>query len=485
MAKNVIKYFCYISLICFLVLRYSPLGLIIASSIGLPMANITGISNNLIVFVLILSVFSLILYLILFKFKLIEDVTLKITFFKKYQYILLVIICFLALFIGLNKYNFYTDEFRDFSVFHIVEHYGIGAYINNFSLPISTQELDQANLEYLNWARRLHPPLQYVFATSLSSLFDGSNTIHFYRTLFALAFCIWLLIFFPLLKFNTTFLYAFATVPFGYTYLRNYTFIRCGVEFFACIGFTTFMTIIYLQYNKRLAQNSPFSKLVLFTSLLIAFWGKFTTIVAVVALLLALSISITIIGILKYARQEYTLNYERAFFSKKVLETAFIFLAVVGLYILTFRNTFMLQQQLNSYIGKISEFLPFVETPSNYIEFTGSGLPSVFNFWKSFIFWYSPILGAGLIHGIYRILSNFRFSDRSSWFDCLVILWLIIGFIGVLLVSPRAAYTGSLTFGLIYLISRGLELGNNLFARQYLAASIVFGCTEVFLTAFS
>lgn len=485
MNKELTKYLCYISTLGFLVLRYSPLGLVFARLTGIQEAQTTtGVINEIEKIIFILTSFSLLLYFIFFQFNIIEKAISRLIPNDKNKYILLVVVIFLTLFIGVNTYSIYTDEGRDFSVFQSVENYGIDLYINNINSTTSTQILDKSHLEYLNWARRLHPPLHYSFATSVASLFNGIHNIQFYRTLFALLFCIWLIAIIgisSILGASKVFVYSLAIIPFVYTHFRNYTLIRCGIEFFAFMGFTTFMLVIYLIYYKKIKYNL-ISAFILYISFLVAFWGKFSTIVAAVSMICSLIIVISVSKCL--LSNEINLQRNNTFFSRLLVITSLIFVAVAGLYVVTFHNTLMLKEQFNSYVGKLSQFLPFLPTPSDYVEFTGMASRS--GFFKSFVFWYSPILLFGLINAIYRIWKHFIFSDRKFYFDSLIISWLLIGLVGVFLVEPRATYTSPLTFGLIYLISRGLELTNNkLFTYQYLSVSILFGCTEVLLTAFS
>lgn len=486
--SKIIKRLFYSFIVCFLVLRYTPLALILTglagSHYGKIIKNATGIHESIIIPSFILTIFSLALYFILFRFWLIQKFISKFKLSTKTKFVLLIVSMFLILLLGLNKYTLYTDEVRDFSIVDIVRTYGIGAYINGIDFPVPDQKINREDQKLLNWAQKFHPPLHYTFATSALSLFDMPHDIRYYRFLFSLFFCIWLFIIVSIclkLKVSTTFLYSFCVVPFVYTYLRNYTFIRCGIEFFAFIGFTTFMLVLYLIYNEHL-KSGIFSIILLFASFLIAFWGKFTTILAALSLLCSLAIII----IFRAISDKYKLNvldYKKHFFSKTLIITLCIVITTIGLYVLLFSNTFMLKQQFKTYAEILSKSLPFTMT-LDYQKFSRTS--SKADFFISSIFWYSPILILGLIHAAYRLYKHFRLLHKIFAFDCLIFLWVTIGIFGVLCVEPRSTYTSPLTFGAIYLIFRGFELAKNeSLARQYFLVCFLFGATEVLLSAFS
>jgi hypothetical protein len=242
------------------------------------------------------------------------------------------------------------------------------------------------------------------------------------------------------------------------------------------------MLVLYLIYNDKIKINIV-SLALLFASLFIAFWSKFSMVVAVVALILAM---ILIIGLFKfsYINRLSALGDEKSFFCKMLLFTSMMFLLVVGLYFLVFSNTFMLRQQLNSYLGLIRRPLTFLPMPLNHLT-SPTSIPKS-EFFMSAFFRYSPILIIGVIHAFYQFYRQFQLTHKILTFDCLIVVWLVFGLSGVLLVEPSAEYTVPLTFGLVYLVARGLELArNDSLARQYLLAGFLFACTEVALRAFA
>jgi hypothetical protein len=474
----------YILIASFLILRYSPLALTLGELAGGPFADIskklTGVYDSISMFMLIISIFLVALYIVFFHFHLIKKLTSKPNLTYPTKYILLVSVLFLILLAGSRTYSTYIDEERDFAVFNIIKENGISAYLDNLQL------VQKPAATCLSWAQALHPPLHYIFAASLLSAVNAPNNFWYYRILFILSFYIWLLIiglYYIRLETLRPLLWSFCLVPFVYSYLRNYVLIRAGIEFFAFIGISTYMFIIYLLYKEYIKFNVN-SIAFLFISLLIAVWGKYSSLIAASSLLCSLII-IVILGNLDNIFGLRVLDYRKHFFLKILITTICLSILVVTLYALLFCNTFMFKQHIITYGGSLSKFLPYILKPKqDYLSILGSNTPLYFLI--ASIAWYSPVLLIGFAYAMYQLYKRFRFSHKISAFDFLIFMWLVTGVLGVLCINAQAKYTSPLTFGFVYFIFRGFELATQkTHAQQFYFICFLFACTEVLLVVFS
>jgi hypothetical protein len=390
----------------------------------------------------------------------------------------------LVLLIGVNTYKVefrYRDETTESTVFNAIAKHGVSVYINDPSLLSSAKALTEWERMALEWVRRAHPPLYYVFPALLAK---GPQSIPYYRAIFASTFCLWLwavVLWCLRLNLSRAFLYSLTFVPFFYQFLRDQTFIRLGDEFFTFIGFTTFMLLLYLIYDKKI-KISFITILFLCFSLFISFWSKFTTVVTFLSLILAMSLIIMLQKVSSKFR-ETLLGFKGGLFLKILLLTSTMFLLVVGLYLWAFHNTFMLKQQGEFYTNLIYRPLSFIPVSLTHVK-SEAYIPKS-EFFLSAIFRYGPFVILGVIYSLYQLWRQLKLSRKIFSFDCLILIWLAIGFCAVLCIEPSPEYTIPLTFGLIYLIARGLELADNdSLTRQYFLVGFLFACTEVVLKAF-
>lgn len=484
--KNRVLLFFYFFIIAYLIYRYSPLSLLFNAFICTftggafkeKLQNVCSVHNRSFFFIPIITIFSFLLYIILFRFYTLKKIILKTKTIRKIMFILLLsFICFFLL-LHSKTHNTYIDELRDVSNFNTFRAHGIEPYLQCHARPDYYKQLFGVRESTALLSRSsLHPPFYYIFAASLSTFFKLPYKLYSYRALFMITFCtIFALIFLIYRKTGLpmTFLYFFLIIPFTHTTFRRFELLRCGTDFFAFIGFTTLMLILYMLYSKYL-KITVFSVVLVFISVCVAFWSKFTTVVAIIALFSAALITVSFCKIAQTSKPNL-MEYRGRLFLKLAGLTFLAFVFAIGTYCLAFRGTPMLKMQLHIFRDFWST-LPFMaRQPGHPVMLFAALIP----------FQYSPLLVIGLAHGLFRLFKRFRLAHKINAFDLLVFLWLIIGMGGVVLANPKAVHTSVLTFGIIYIIWRGFELAEDReLSYQYLATCLLFACTEVLMARFA
>jgi hypothetical protein len=445
----------------------------------LPIGSVTH--ATFLISALIISVFSFLAYYIIFKPHLLEKLAKRIKISNKIPTAVLIFLILALLLLGSSKENTFHDERYDLSIFRVLRMHGVALYLTYTRSESYNKLISREEVLALKARRNIHPPLYYLYVTSLANLFRLPHNLLGYRVLHNLTFCVWLLVIVLWLhKKGDTYLsllYALVIIPFTYTHFRIFVLNLCAHELFAVIGVTTFVIILYMLYENHASLSAPLTA-TLFLLMLIALWGKFTTIVTVIAFLGSL------ILVMLFSKSNL-LEYKNGFLMKAFAITFFSFIFAAGLYYLAFKTTPMMKWHLHKYHILFSK-LPFIDGPEwGTFGHAGGKTRSIAIFPKVF-FQLGPLIIMGLVHAAYRLYQSFKIARKISAFDCLMVIWLIIGIAGVAMTDPRMRYTSPLIFGFVYLIWRGFELTDDKkLVYQYLLTCFIFACSEILLRYFS
>ncbi|HEX7069973.1 MAG TPA: hypothetical protein VF190_04170, partial [Rhodothermales bacterium] len=298
--------------------------------------------------------------------------------------------------------------------------------------------VEPRHLKWLNWARRLHPPGQYVPAALLP---DGTYPLQFYRFLFmvplALFFggTLWL----ARRSGYALRLYAVMLVLLlGLTYLRNYSFVRFGNELIPFIAFSSVLITVYRAYGSKEKIGAGTVGLI-FLFYTLGLYTKATLLVPMFSLIGTLFVGSLLMRDIRLA--------------KLAGICIGVLFASLGLYVLIFHGTEMLALQQRVY-GDALDFLSGYVTPDKPIEqYTVSvQVAHTRGFIRSMPFQYGPLcIGASLYAAWCFITRRVPFTRL----DFLLVLFVAAGIVGIgVMMFLRTQYTASLMLPLMFLLAR-------------------------------
>ena len=282
----------YGGLIAYMVARYSPIVHPIGRLLGDNKLheNATGVHQSLLVSGPVLVAFSAGLYVIIFRFAWLTELRRKLRISRSsLRWFMVGLIGIIGL-IGLTRYGDYVDETRDVEIFRLVREHGIGVYLEG-SVGGSSAVIEL-------WVRRLHPPFQYIYAAGVARLLDLPHRVSSYRLIFFGTYLAGLSVILLLgerRRVDPLFLDCWVVVPMTFSYFRNYVLLRCALEFFAMVGVTTFVFLLYL-INERRLKAGPLALAGLLGASVLAVFSKSTSLVAIFALFLAFSTVVVLVA---------------------------------------------------------------------------------------------------------------------------------------------------------------------------------------------
>jgi len=447
----------------YLLIRYTT----VSNIVGIDLSNsVSGISRSTILSVSVIGSFILACtaLLALGRSELRSDRFERFTERKLFLLGMLAAVL-LVLGVGKFKYSNYTDEGRDVRVSNLINTHSLDLYTNNKDIQLIS---DSNSLGMLEWAQELHPPGQYIPAIFLPK---GEYSILFYRLYFLIpTLAVSLLVLLFIGRFPNGILYAVTLISlvFSASYLRNYTLIRFGNELIPFFAFGAFSALIYQVHRRGFPRSFSFwlLGLILFS---VSLFFKFSVVVGMGAVCGAL-----VIGYLVWKRNDLL---SLLFFSLS------IFVASLVLYYLAFEGTVMLNLHANAYYTKILDALRLVERPEIVSDSVWVGAPPLGTFLSLAPFQYGPIWGLAFCYFIYCAKTR-RISLNES--TVLVLLFLVLGLIGVVLVYPRTQYTAPLMFGGAFLLGKCIidSLPRMMIIKLAIIACL-FASSEVIMMSFA
>lgn len=368
--------------------------------------------------------------------------------------------------IGKFTYASYIDEDRDVAIANLITQNSLSIYTDNVGMEAVN---DSLVIRSHDWAQNIHPPGHYIPAALLASN-EYSRT--FFRFFYFLP-----LIFVALLAIRHAraapetqlITLVMGVLIFSATYLRNYTLIRVGDELFPFLAFSGFLFVFYGMAKGEALPR--FRKLLLaFLLFVIAFFSKFSVLVAMLALCAAL-----VLGAMIYR--------ERVVFRLALISVG-ILVGTILLYYAIFDGTIMFGRQVESYGARILESLRLVSR-EELIEggVKPAGRSPIISFFFTLPFRYGPLLILAAAGYVYSVLAKKIQVERNS---VILLLFLVIGLLGVLLVNPRAQYTAPLMLGLAFFLARMLiELLHDRDLVTLAFVAFLFAVSEVLMMSFA
>lgn len=428
-------------------------------------STVTGVSDSI---VLSASVIGLFIISGLFLLRVYRSTTLvdSLTTRSETRLFSIGLFVLIILVLGLGKltYATYTDETRDAVVSNLINSYSLDLYTNNEDIQLLT---DSTSLNMLEWAQRLHPPGHYLPAVLLP---QSEYSLLFYRLFYFIpTITVFILLLLFVDRFPRGFLYiiTLSSLIFSASYLRNYTLIRFGNELIPFFIFGAFTTLIYHVHRGTLSRSFLVwvVALVLFT---VALFSKFSVVVGMLAVCGAL-----IIGSLVWRRYDLIALF---FF------TLSVFVVSLVLYYLAFEGTIMLERHSDWYGSKVLETLRLVARPEVVTD-SVHGPPPISRFLTLAPFQFGPILGLSCCYFIYCIKTRRIKLDESTW---LIIMFLVLGIVGVVLVHPRTQYIAPLMFGGVFVLGKCFvdTLANETIVKLSIITCL-FSASEVLLMSFA
>jgi len=446
-----------------LLIRYTT----VSNIVGIDLSNsATGISSSTILSVSVIGSFILACtaLLALGRIELRSDRFARFTERKIFLVGILTVIL-LVLGVGKLSYSNYTDEDRDVVVSNLVNTHSLDLYTDNKDLQLVS---DSSSIGLLRWAQELHPPGQYIPAVFLP---QREYSLLFYRLFFFVpTLAISLLVILLVGRFPNGIIYTITltSLIFSASYLRNYTLIRFGNELIPLFFFGAFSALIYHVHRGRLPRSFSLwvLGLILFS---VSLFFKFSVVVGMGAVCGALAV-----GYVVWKRNDLLSLF---------LFSLSIFVASLVLYYMAFEGTVMLDRHASWYGTKILEALRLVERSEIVLDGEKFGPPSLGTFFLLAPFQFGPILGLSFCYFVYCAKTR-RISLNES--TVLVILFLILGLIGVALVYPRTQYIAPLMFGGVFILGKCIidSLPRMMIIKLALIACL-FASSEVMLVSFA
>jgi hypothetical protein len=471
-----LRYLLITAVPAYFLLRYTSLGLLLArlggSRIARHIRDAQGYHNGETLHYLVIAVFAVLWYIIIARPAWLRGL------FKHLAPHCVRRLLLYTLFIGamlvtgiLHCCQAVNDEERDLVSIHVLEQYGLGAYLNG--VPADSPALDKDTAWYLNWARLAHPPLHYMAGSSLSLLFGKNHGFTYYRLLFDAILLAWMtgiILCARRARIPALLLHAFIITPFAFSYLRTYTFIMSGNELIPFIAMSTWGLLAYLLYLRKLRFGIAAASMLL-CCVIVTFLAKISTIIPLAALCVSL-------GILALSQGAY-----RRFFIQLCAVTAGGFVLAIGMYVALYWDTQMLQWHISMYAYELHRLFPSIVIPEGY-TWTWDRESSVGLFVLNALPSYGPIVLGGFFYGCAQLLRLWRRDRKIDLFDAGMILWLLISMVGIVIVEPKTRYLLPATFVIIYIIARGLQQADNpLRTQQFFAAAALFTAADILLRA--